>query len=230
MSSKPGPSILFVYFTYTKQTLKVVEAMSEVLERRGCDVHRAVIEFDEPRYAKRFETFPMPHPFREVLGMIPAELRRRPAKIGIPETITQREYDLVVIGSPTWWLSTNVPIRSFLESDVAARVLDQRRFAAFVVCRRYWKHNFKTVKRLGTKRGGVFLDGVHFRYQGGQVRSLLSLISYLGSGQNRERYLGVKIPPTNLQEHHLEQARGFARALADRLPDAATTAAASEAT
>jgi hypothetical protein len=162
--------------------------------------------------------------------MIPAELRRRPAKIGIPETITQREYDLVVIGSPTWWLSTNVPIRSFLESDVAARVLDQRRFAAFVVCRRYWKHNFKTVKRLGTKRGGVFLDGIHFRYQGGQVRSLLSLISYLGSGQNRERYLGVKIPPTNLQEHHLEQARGFAGALADRLPDAATTAPASEAT
>jgi menaquinone-dependent protoporphyrinogen IX oxidase len=230
MSSNPGPSILFVYFTYTKQTLKVVEAMSEVLQRRGCDVHRAVIEFDEPRYAKRFETFPMPHPFREVLGMIPAELRRRPAKIGIPETITQREYDLVVIGSPTWWLSTNVPIRSFLESDVAARVLDQRRFAAFVVCRRYWKHNFKTVKRLGTKRGGVFLDGIHFRYQGGQVRSLLSLISYLGSGQNRERYLGVKIPPTNLQEHHLEQARGFAGALADRLPDAATTAPASEAT
>ena len=126
---KHKPSVLFVYFTYTKQTLKVVEAMSEVLERRGCDVHRAVIEFDDPRYAKRFETFPMPHPFREVLGMIPAELRRRPAKIGIPAAVTEREYDLVVIGSPTWWLSTNVPIRSFLESDVAVRVLDQRRFA-----------------------------------------------------------------------------------------------------
>ena len=62
--------------------------------------------------------------------MIPAELRRRPAKVGIPATVTEREYDLVVVGSPTWWLSTNVPIRSFLESDVAARVLDQRPFAA----------------------------------------------------------------------------------------------------
>ena len=227
MTAEHRPSILFVYFTYTKQTLKVVEAMSEVLERRGCDVHRAAIEFEDPRYAKRFETFPMPHPFREVLGMIPAELRRRPAKIGIPATVTERQHDLVVIGSPTWWLSTNVPIRSFLESDVAAGVLDQRRFAAFVVCRRYWKHNFKTVKRLRAKRGGVFLDGIHFRYQGGQVRSLLSLLSYLGSGQYRERYLGVKIPPTNLQEPQLEQARAFADALADRLPEAATTVAGS---
>ena len=154
--------------------------------------------------------------------MVPAELRRRPAKIGIPATVTEREYDLVVIGSPTWWLSTNVPIRSFLESAVVARVLDRRRFAAFVVCRRYWKHNLKTVKRLATKRGGVFLGGIHFRYQGGQVRSLLSLISYLGSGQYRERYLGVKIPPTNLQEHQLDQARRFADALADRLSQAPT--------
>ena len=89
---------------------------------------------------------------------------------------------------------------------------------------------FKTVKRLETKRGGRFLDGIHFRNQGGQVRSLLSLISYLGSGQNRERNHGVKIPPTNLQEHHLEQAWGFAGALADRLPQGATTAPASEAT
>ena len=65
----------------------------------------------------------MPHPFREVLGMIPAELRRRPGKIIIPDEVTQREYDLVVIGSPTWWLSTNVPIRSFLQSDIAGQVL-----------------------------------------------------------------------------------------------------------
>src|SRR4051794_4718284 len=217
MNATRTPSILFVYFTYTKQTLRVVEAMAEVLQRRGCDVHRAAIEFDDSRYAKRFETFPMPHPFREVLGMIPAELRRRPAKIGIPTTVTEREYDLVVIGSPTWWLSTNVPIRSFLESEVGARVLDQRGFAAFVVCRRYWKHNLKTIKRLGTKRNGVFVDGIHFGYQGGQVRSLLSLLSYLGSGEYRKRYLGMKIPPTNMQDYHLEQAKKFASGLADRL-------------
>jgi arylsulfatase len=32
-----------------------------------------------------------------------------------------------------------------------------------------------------------------------------------------ERYLGVKIPPTNLQDHHLEEARKFADGLASRL-------------
>jgi hypothetical protein len=211
------PSVLFVYFTYTQQTLKVVEAMSEVLRGRGCDVTLAAIGFTDPRYADRFRQFPMPHPFRELVGMIPAESLPRPAQIVIPEIVTEREYDLVCIGSPTWWLSTDVPVRSFLESATASRVLNGKPFAAAVCCRRYWKHNLKTVRRLGTERGGVFAGGIHFRYQGGQLRSLLSLLSYLGSGEYRERYLGVKIPPTNLQDHHLAEARTFADGLANRL-------------
>jgi len=222
MDPATKPSVLFIYFTYTNQTRKVMDAMAEVLRGRGCDVQLAAIEFTDPRYAGRFKEFPMPHPFRELVGMIPAESpRRRPAKIAIPGVVTERDYDLVCIGSPTWWLSTDVPVRSFLQSDAASRVLGGKPFAAAVCCRRYWKHNLKTVRRLGTERGGVFADGIHFRYQGGQVRSLLSLLSYLGSGEYRERYLGVKIPPTNLQEHHLDQARKFADGLANRLTGSA---------
>ena len=217
MDPATKPSVLFIYFTYTNQTRKVMDAMAEVLRGRGCDVQLAAIEFTDPRYESRFKEFPMPHPFLEVLGMIPAELRRRPAKIRIPDVVTERDYDLVCIGSPTWWLSTDIPVRSFLESDTASRVLNGKPFAAAVPCRRYWRHNLKTVRRLGTERGGIFTDGIHFRYQGGQVRSLLALISYLGSGDYRERYLGVKIPPTNIQDYHLEEARKFADGLANRL-------------
>jgi len=83
----------------------------------------------------------------------------------------------------TWCLSTDVPIHSFLESDTASRVLNGKPFAAAVPCRRYWRHNLKKVKRLGTERGGDFVDGIHCRYEGGQVRSLPSLVSYLGSAE-----------------------------------------------
>jgi hypothetical protein len=149
--------------------------------------------------------------------MIPAELRHKPVRINIPAAVTEQEYDFVCIGAPTWWLSTDVPIRSFLESDEAGRVLNGKPFAAAVCCRRYWKHNLKTVKKLGTKRGGAFANGIHFRYQGSQIRSLFSLLSYLGTGEYRDRYLGLKIPPTNLQEYHLEEARTFGQGLADSL-------------
>jgi hypothetical protein len=209
------PRVLFVYYTYTQQTLNVVDAMSTVLRERGCDVQQAAIELTDTRYASRFSSFPLHHVYRDLFGMIPAQVRGATGEIRIPDAARTGDYDLVCIGSPTWWLKTSLPIRSYLESDSAAGVLNGKRFTAFVVCRRYWSFNLNKVRKLGTARGGQYVEGTHWTFAGGQVKSLLSLLSYLGKGERRDRYLGVKIPPTNLHADDLEAARGFASGLAD---------------
>ena len=84
MDTTTKPSILFVYYTYTQQTLKVVETMAGVLRDRGSEVALAGIEFTDPRYADRFKQFPMPHPYFEVIGMIPPEVLRATGEIRIP--------------------------------------------------------------------------------------------------------------------------------------------------
>jgi menaquinone-dependent protoporphyrinogen IX oxidase len=214
------PRVLLVYYTYTQQSRKVAEAMADVLRERGCDVRQAAIEFTDSRYAERFSRFPLRHAFLDIFGMMPAQLRSATGEIRIPDEAKDGEYDLVCIGSPTWWIKTSVPVRSFLKSDTAGRLLDGKRFAAFVVCRRYWSINLKAVKKLGTKQGGEYVDGIHFSFAGGQVRSLLALLSYFGKGEDRPRYLGVKIPPTNLKPDYAQEARAFAAALADGLVSA----------
>ena len=45
---------MFVYFTYTQQSLKVAEAMPEVLRGRRCDVRLAGIELTDARWSERF--------------------------------------------------------------------------------------------------------------------------------------------------------------------------------
>jgi hypothetical protein len=110
-----------------------------------------------------------------------------------------------------------VPVRSYLKSDAAARLLDGKRFAVFVVCRRYRSVNLRGVKKLGADHGGEYVDGTHFTFAGGQIRSLLSSLSYFGKGEDRERYLGIKIPPSNLKPDYREQVRTFANELADLL-------------
>jgi hypothetical protein len=215
MEAPIRPRVLLVYYTYTQQALKVVEAMASVLGERGCEVDQTAIEFTDARYQDRFSRFPLRHAFLDVFSMLPAQLRRATGEIRIPDEAKGGDYDLVCIGSPTWWLTTSIPIRSYLKSDAAGPVLDQTRFTAFVVCRRYWSINLRSVKKLGTKRGGEYVDGIHFTFAGGQVRSLLSLLSYFAKGENRERYLGVKIPPSLLKPDYLEQAQAFANELAD---------------
>jgi hypothetical protein len=109
--------------------------------------------------------------------------------------------------------SSVLAVRSFPESETAIEVLDDG-----VVCRRRdWEHSLKTVARMGTTRGGEFVDGIYFRYQGGQVRSLSSLLSFVGSGQYQERYQAVEVPPTKIRRYQLDEARKFADDLGVRL-------------
>ena len=216
MESARKPRVLFVYFTYTKQAEKIADDMATVFQDRGWDVERAAIEFTDPRYTKVFSRFPMKHRYGDVLRMLIPQLRRATGEIRIPKEVEDGVYDLVCIGSPTWWLTTCMPIRSFLKSDPAAKLLDEQKVGAYVVCRRYWGNNLKTVKRLASENGAECIDATHFVFAGGQIKSFLSLVSFLGTGEHRPRYLGVKIPPSNLQPDSVDAARAFAEGLLDR--------------
>src|SRR4051794_2807473 len=167
--SATTPRVLLVYYTYTHQARKVVDAMAEVLRDRGCDVDLAAIEFTDKRYMERFSRFPLRRRYLDIFGMLPAQLRRATGEIRIPEEAQRGDYDLICIGSPTWWLTTCMPIRSFLKAGSTKGLLGGKRFTGFVVCRRYWGNNIRTVRKLGEQNGGEYVDGIHFSYEGGQV-------------------------------------------------------------
>jgi hypothetical protein len=211
------PKVLFVYYTYSQQTLRVVETMADVMRQRGCDVNQAKIEFVDPRYVDLFSHFPFRNAYLAVARMLSPQLRHATGQIRVPDIVREGDYDLVCIASPTWWFNPCMPIRSFMESDLARTVLAGKRFAAIVVCHRYWKSNLATLKALGMKKGGKFVNGMHFIAAGGPVGSMLALMGYLGAGAVQERYLGVKLPPPNLQPSYTAEAQAFAGGLADGL-------------
>jgi hypothetical protein len=216
-ASRARPRVLFVYYSHTKQAQRVCDAMADVMRKRGCDVYQAGIGFTDPKYSKNFQTFPFGHAVFSILPLLWPQLRRKTGQIEIPDVAKAASYDLVCLGSPTWFFRTCLPLRSYLKSDEARTVLAGKPFTAYVVCRRYWSLNLKEVKQLGTADGGDYIDGMRFSYAGGQVRSLLSLLSYFGTGEMRERALGIKIPPTNLKPDFGDQAEAFANQLVDTL-------------
>jgi menaquinone-dependent protoporphyrinogen IX oxidase len=211
------PRVLLLYYTYTGQSFRVLEAAGEVFRERGCEVQKAQIEFTDRRYAERFSRFPMRRVWPDMLSVLRAQKRGATGGIRTPDTVRNGDYDLICIGSPTWWQTVSMPMRSFLKSEEARKLLAHTPFAVFVVCRQYWKENFTAVRELAEQQGGRYVDGIHFTYPGDPLRSMLSLTSYLGSGEYRDRYLGIRIPSTNVQPEQLEQTQKFAAALADRL-------------
>ena len=211
------PRVLLLYYSYTGQSQKVLEAAGEVFSARGAEVHKAAIEFTDQRYAEKFSRFPMRRVWPDMLSVLGAQKRNETGEIRTPDTVRDSDYDLILIGSPTWWDNVSMPLRSFLKSEEARKLLSGKPFAVVVVCRTFWRENLEAVRELAEEQGGRYIDEIHFTYPGNNLRSMLALTSYLGSGEYRKKYLGLRLPPTNIQPEQLEQTRSFAARLADRL-------------
>ena len=216
MTADRKPKALVVYFTFSQQTGRVAETVAEALAEKGYDVTRSVIEFIDPHWTKVLPGVPMPRPALRIPRLLVAQRRRKTGEIRIPEEAMRGDYDLVVIGSPTWWLTTNMPVRSYLKSPEARRVLDGKQFAAFSVSRRYWKGNMKDVRKLGESNGGRWLAETHFLAAGGQVKSMLSWLGYMKHGEAQERVFGMKLPQPNLKPDFPQQVRSFVDRVADK--------------
>jgi hypothetical protein len=145
------PHVLFVYYSFTQQTRTVADAMAEALRGRGCEVTEAAIEFPDKRYGKRFSKRPMDWPILKIFGMLPAQARKKTGEIRIPPEAADGSYDLVV-GSPTWWLTTCMPVRTYMHDPASQKVLGGTPFAVFTTSRRYYKGNIDPAARRKERR------------------------------------------------------------------------------
>jgi menaquinone-dependent protoporphyrinogen IX oxidase len=211
------PHVLFVYYSFTQQTRRVADAMAEVLRERGCDVTEAAIQFTDTHYGKKFSKRPMGWPIAKIVSMFPAQVRRKTGTIGIPPEASVGAYDLVVIGSPTWWLTTCMPIRTYLHDPASHKVLTGTPFAAFATSRRYYKNNLKTIRKLGQGNGGKFIDNIHFVSDGNQVMSMWSWLVFMRHDAEKDRSIGVHLPKPNLKVGFEEPAETFINAVADKV-------------
>ena len=90
-------------------------------------------------------------------------------------------------------------------------------FAVFSTSRRYYKRNLKTIRELGEKSGGQFVDDTHFVADGNQVMSMWSWLVFMRHDVEKRRWFGVPLPKPNLKVGFEEQATSFINGVADKV-------------
>ena len=120
MTESTKPRVLIVYHTFSQQTGRVAEAMAQAFTARDCEADESPDRVHRPRCGQKLLRAPdvLAGPGRPDDPVSP-QRRRKTGEIRIPPEAQEGDYDLIVIGSPTWWLTTNMPIRSYLKSTAA---------------------------------------------------------------------------------------------------------------
>ena len=216
MNTAGRPKVLIVYYTLTRQSGRVTDALVDAFRARGCDATKALIEFTDERWVPKLSQFPMKRPVPQIASILIAQLRHKTGEIRIPPEAETGDYDLVVLASPTWWFQTSMPIRSYLESPGAQAVLNRKPFATASISRRYYSINLRQQRKLAERAGGRFIDRTHLVVAGGQVKSMLSWLGYMKHGEAQERVFGLRMPPPNLKPDFEDQARRFIDGVADQ--------------
>jgi protein-tyrosine phosphatase len=207
---------LLIYYSFTGQAQRAVEAAAREIGGAGSEAVTCRIDFaaEEARLRR-------PLSLVDIKRWTTAASRgdRLPIRYEPPGCL-EGSYDLVFVFSNTWQKSPATPIRSFLESPDAARVLSGRPFAVVVVCRRLWENNLAVVRRLGEAAGGSYVDALAVIHNGGNAGSLVQTTTYMmGSGTGRRHLLGVPLPEYGLSPESLDKIAPFTRRVLERVDE-----------
>jgi flavodoxin len=193
-STKPL-RVLIVYYSFTQETAKAARTIGDVFAARNCEVVYGPITFTDDRY-KECIKLPMVPFWDAVLPLLLPQLTGKTGQYQIDPDVLAQSYDLICIGSPTWWFNASMPVRSLLQSDQMKSVLQGKPFGAFIVCREYWRTALWRIKSLGRRQGGKFIGGTGLAFPGSTSHTVSIGYTYVTTGED----LGYGIGEQGLQK------------------------------
>jgi hypothetical protein len=203
------PRVLIVYYSFTHQTERAADCLQQVFVEAGWHARTMRLNF-----AGGAPQFPLRPLWKEAIRLSLPSVAERPTAVRLDESVLDEDWDLIVIGSPTWLASPAQPISAFLQTPAAVHLLSGRPFGVFVVCRGFWRRNRARVRRLGQRAGGRFVPGAGFGFDGNYLQTNHSFFAYHRSGGTEgARFLGRTATRYGLSEATLERVRRFGRHL-----------------
>jgi hypothetical protein len=193
--------VLVVYYTQTGQLNQAVRAtLAPLANRTDVSIHyeqiRPVTPYPYPwKYMEFFDVFP------ETVHGVPCELQ--PLSVHPDE-----HFDLVVIAYQPWYLSVCIPINSFLQSDVAKKLLAGKPVVTILACRNMWLNGQEKMKLQLKKLQAQLVGNITYVDSSANLISLVTVLAYVLGGV-KDRFLKI-FPKYGVSESYLQtHAAGF---------------------
>ncbi len=192
--------ILVIYFSQTGQAKQVLDAtLKPFIENSEYKVDYNLI--------KPKNTFPYPWTYMQFFDAFPETVRGTPCEIEPLQIETPIDYDLVVIAYQPWFLSICVPINSFLQTEQAKLLLENKPVITIINCRNMWLGAQEKMKKQLLNLKANLVGNITFVDRSANLVSLVTVFAYLLSGI-KENFMGI-FPKYGVTEKDLINAPKF---------------------
>lgn len=175
--------ILIIYYSQTGQAKAALDAtLMPFAINAEYVLHYQLIKpknkFPYPwKYIEFFDAFP------ETVHGVACELE----PLEINESIT---YDLIVIAYQPWFLSVCIPINSFLQTEQAKRMFQNKPVVTIINCRNMWLGAQEKMKQSLLNLKSNLVGNITFVDRSANLVSLITVLAFVLKGK-KEKYLGI---------------------------------------
>lgn len=198
-------NILVIHYSQSGQLKEIIDniiAPLDASENIQLDFHEIIPEEPHP--------FPWSKP--TFFGVFPESFLQlpKPNKPFSPE-IFQKEYDLVILGWQTWYLSPSIPFNSFLKSEEGKQLLSGKSVITVSASRNMWILAQEKVKGLlheakANLVGNIALVDNHFNHI-----SVITIVHWMMSGK-KTKYLNI-FPKPGVSEKNINESSRFGESI-----------------
>lgn len=198
--------VLVIYYSQSGQLKSIIENISSSLSNSNeievdFEVLKPQPEYPFPWKDEFFDCF------AESVKGIPCELA--PLKIN-----TNTKYDLVILGVQSWYLSPSVPVRSFLKSDSAKKLLSNTPVITIHGARNMWASSQEIIKKELNQLNSQLVANIALADKNFNYISAITIILWLVDG-NKGPY--KILPNAGISEKDIEQSKEFSPLILDAL-------------
>jgi len=198
--------VLIVTFSQSGQLDKIVSNISNYLPD-NIDVH----------YERLKPIPPFPFPWKDIsfYDAMPESVKMIPSNLEHLTFNPETDFDLIILGFSIWFLSSPIPLTTFLKSDEAKRVMVGKPVITVIGARNMWVMAQEDIKKMILDIGGHLAGNIVLNDRHNNLISVVTIIYWMMTGK-KERYLGL-FPKPGISDTDIINVKRFSPVIAEAL-------------
>jgi hypothetical protein len=205
--SEKKKKALVVYYTQTGQLKNIIDFVCGPLQQDFDFVYEEL---------KPVPEYPFPWTGMSFYQAFPESVQEIPCQLEAFSFSPEEDFDLVILAYQPWYLSSSIPLTSFLQTRAAAKLLKGKSVITIIGGRNMWIMAQERIKKRILNHGGNLIGNIVLLDKHHNLVSVVTIVRWMLKGEIHGKGLyGKLFPPAGIAKEDIKDASKFGTTILD---------------